>query len=71
MEIKDLIPEHKELRDIIISSNLTTCYLILEELLSIKKRTIHYEKFREHWIDTYKSVYDLTAKMKTRKSSRL
>jgi hypothetical protein len=65
MEPKDLSLELKELREVTISSNLTTCYLILEELLSVKEETIHYQEFSEHWIDTYKDVYKLIAKMKT------
>jgi hypothetical protein len=64
MEPKDLSLELKELREVIISSNLTTCYLLLEELLSVKEETIHYQEFSEHWIDTYKDVYRLIAKMK-------
>jgi len=71
MKLKDLIPEHKDLQDAIISSNMTTCYLILEELFSARKETIHYDKFREHWIDTYKHVYDLISSMKPRQSTRL
>ena len=65
MEPKDLSLELKELRDVIISSNLTTCYLLLEELSSAKDETLHYQEFSEHWIDTYKDVYKLIVKMKT------
>ena len=71
MELKHLIQEHKDLQDAIVSSNMTTCYLILEELFSVRKETLQYDKFRKHWIDMYKEVYDLIAEMKPRKSSRL
>ncbi len=64
MEPKDLSLELKELREVIISSNLTTCCLILEELLSAKEETIHYQEFSGHWIDTYRDVYKIIAKMK-------
>lgn len=71
MELKSLTPELNELRKVIISSNLTTCYLILNELTLKKDQTVHYETFRAGWIDTYKDVYKLVSKMKMRKSSRL
>jgi hypothetical protein len=70
MELKSLTPELDELRNVIISSNLTSCYLILNELTLKEDQTVHYEKFRAGWIDTYKDVYKLVSKMKTRKSSR-
>jgi len=70
MELMDLSPELNELRIIVISSHLTTCFLILEELAPQRERTYHYERFREEWIETYKNVYKLVSKMKTRKSSR-
>ena len=70
MELKSLTPELDELRNVIISSNLTSCYLILNELTLKEDQTVHYEQFRASWIDTYKDVYKLVSKMKTRKSSR-
>jgi len=70
MEIRSLSPELDELRKVIISSNLTTCYVILNELTLKEGEAVHYEKFRTGWIDTYKDVYRLVSKMKTRKSSR-
>ena len=70
MEIKSLTPELDELRKVIISSNLTTCYLILNELALKEGETTYYEGFRARWIDTYKDVYKLVSKMKMRKSSR-
>jgi len=36
MKLKPLNPEIDELRKIIISSNLTSCYILLEELLAAK-----------------------------------
>ena len=69
MEMVDLPPELNEIRKIILSSHLTTCFLILEELAP-QRRTRHYERFRQEWIETYKNAYKLVSKMKTRKSSR-
>lgn len=70
MELIDLPPDLNELRKIIISSHLTTCFLILEELAPKRQRTYHYERFRKKWIETYKNVYNLVSKMKIRKSSK-
>jgi hypothetical protein len=70
MELRPLSPEFEELRRVIISSNLTTCYLILDELISRRDERLFYEKFRKEWVDVYKEVYSLVSKMKTRKSSR-
>jgi len=71
MELKSLAPEFDELRKVIISSNLTSCYVILNELALKEGETVHYEKFRAGWIDTYKDVYKLISKMKIRKSPRI
>ncbi|TET93161.1 MAG: hypothetical protein E3J46_00205 [Desulfobacteraceae bacterium] len=70
MELKPLPPELSELRNVIISSNLTSCYLILNELALKEGEKAHYEKFKTGWIDVYKDVYKLVSRMKTRKSSR-
>jgi len=70
MDLKPLSPELNELRNVVISSNLASCYLILELLKSEKNETLNYEKFRDHWIDIYKSTYGIVSKMKPRKSSR-
>ena len=70
MDLKPLPPELNELRNVIISSNLASCYLILELLKSEKNETLNYEKFRDHWINIYKSTYGIISKMKPRKSSR-
>lgn len=70
MELKPLSPELEELRSVIISSNLTTCYLILDELISKRDERLFYDKFRKEWVDVYKEVYGRVSKMKTRKSSR-
>jgi len=71
MELKSLSPEFDELRKVIIASNLTGCYLLLNEIALRQGETAHYEKFRAEWIDTYKDVYKLVSKMKKRSSSRL
>jgi hypothetical protein len=70
MELKPLSPELNELRNVIISSNLTTCFLILNELVSKPDKPLHYEPVRDDWIEMYKNVYKIVSKMKTRKSSR-
>jgi hypothetical protein len=70
MYLKPMSPEMDELRKVIISSNLTTCYLILEVLKSEKNETSLYKDFRDQWIDIYKSTYRVVSKMKARKASR-
>ena len=70
MELKPLSPELQELRNAIISSNLTTCYLVLDELISSRGERLFYDKFRKEWLDVYKEVYKVVSKWKTRKSSR-
>ncbi len=70
MELKPLSPELSELRNVVISSNLASCYLVLELLKSDKNETLNYERFRDQWIDVYKSTYGIVSKMKPRKISR-
>ncbi len=70
MELKALSPELNELRNVVLSSNLASCYLVLELLKSEKNETLNYEKFRDQWIEIYKSTYGIVSKMKPRKSSR-
>ena len=70
MELTDLSSELNELRNVIISSNLTSCYLVLQELASMKDETLLYERFRKHWMGTYKGFYDIVAQMKSRKPRR-
>ena len=70
MELANLSPELKELRDVIISSSLTSCYLVLEELANKKEEVLYYEKFRSRWLEVYKGIYEIVVKMKTRRPSR-
>jgi hypothetical protein len=70
MDLKPLSPELDELRNVILSSNLTSCYLVLELLKSEKNETLIYDKFRSHWMDIYKSAYNFISKMDSRKSTR-
>jgi hypothetical protein len=70
MELANLSPELKELRDVIISSSLTSCYLVLEELADKEEAVLYYQKFRSHWLEVYKGVYETVVKMKARKPSR-
>jgi hypothetical protein len=67
MDFEPLSPELSELRNVIISSNLASCYLVLELLKSEKNKTLNYEKFRSQWIDIFKSTYGKVSKMKPRK----
>jgi hypothetical protein len=68
MELMELSPELNELRNAIISSNLTSCFLILDELGFRKGKTCHYEELRDEWIETFKNVHKLVSKTKPRKS---
>ena len=70
MELKELSPELNELRNVIISSHLSTCYLLMERLPLKEGETYRYEKFREEWIEMYKNVYKIVSKMRPRKSVR-
>ena len=70
MELTDLSPELNELRNVVISSNLTSCYLILQELMSLKDETLVYDRFRKHWMKMYKDFYEICAQMKARRSPR-
>jgi len=70
MELKPLSAELEEVRKVIISSSLTTCYLIINAIVLSKDETCHYDKFRDDWINTYKDIYKHVSKMKTRKPSR-
>lgn len=70
MELTDLSPELNELRNVIISSNLTSCYLILQEITSLKDETLVYDKFRKHWLEMYKGFHGMVAEMRIRKSAR-
>jgi hypothetical protein len=70
MELKPLSPELNELRNVIISSNLTSCYLVLELLKSDRDETLNYDKFKNHWIEIYKSTHGIISKMKPRRISR-
>jgi hypothetical protein len=70
MELTKLSPDMKEIRDAVISSNLTSCYLILEALTSLKGDTLPYDRFRGHWLETYKGFKTVVGKMKARTSRR-
>ena len=70
MELKRLPPNLDELRNVIITSNLTSCYLVLELLKSERNETLTYDNFKSHWMDIYKSTYGIVSKMKPRKRSR-
>jgi hypothetical protein len=70
MKLKPLSAEIDELRKIIISSNLTSCYIMLEELLASKGERLFFDKFRARWIDIFKNVYDHVDRMKPRKDQR-
>lgn len=66
MELKPLPPELDELRSIIISTSLTSCFLLFEELTAAGGRKIYYDKFRARWIQVFKDVYGQISKMQPR-----
>ena len=68
MMLKSLPKDLDELRKTIISSNLTTCYLILNELAGDKP--VRYQKFKDEWIHLYDDTYKLVSKMKPRVPKR-
>ncbi len=70
MELKELSPELTELRNVILSSHLSSCYLILQHLGMGKDESFSYMKFKEEWIEMYKNTYKIISKMKPRRSSR-
>ena len=71
MELKPLPSELSELRNVTISANLVSSFLILQQLTYKRYKTLHYEAFREEWIELYKNTYKIVSKMKSRESSRL
>jgi hypothetical protein len=70
MELKNLSADATELRSVIIASSMASCYLILEEMAAHSDMTVHYEDFRQKWIDLYKSVYKTVSQWKPREKSR-
>ena len=70
MELKPVSVDAAELRSVIIASNMASCYLILEEIAAHNNVTVHYEDFRQKWIDLYKSVYETVSQWKPRGKSR-
>ena len=70
MELKPIPADLDELRKVIISSNLTTCYLVLDALALKKGSTLRYQEFKDEWIEMYKDTYRIVSKMKPRRSTR-
>ena len=70
MELKNVSADATELRSVIIASSMASCYLILEEMAAHSNMTVHYEDFRQKWIDLYKSVYKTVSQWKPRGKSR-
>ena len=70
MKLKPLSAENDELRKIVLSSSLTSCYLILEEMIAAKGERLFFDKFRTRWIDIFKNVYEHVGKMQPRKEPR-
>ena len=70
MELKPVSADAAELRSVIIASNMASCYLILEEMAAHNNMTVHYEDFRQKWIDLYKSVHKTVSQWKPRGKSR-
>lgn len=70
MELKNLSTDAAELRSVIIASSIASSYMILEEMAAHREVTVHYEDFREQWIDLYKSVYKTVSQWKPRRQAR-
>ena len=70
MELNNLSSEAAELRSIITASSMTSCYLIMDRMLSQGDTTLHYEDFRREWIDLFKEGYTSVSKMKSRSEPR-
>ncbi len=70
MELAELSPGLKDLRDAIISSNLASCYLILQAVESNKDDPLIFDAFRKRWLDAYKGFYNTVSAMRVRRSSR-
>lgn len=71
VDLKRLSDDSNELRSVIISSSMASCYVMLEEIASHRGLTVPYQDFRRRWIDLYKSVYDNVSQWKTRATVRL
>jgi hypothetical protein len=71
MDLKKLSNNSNELRSVIISSSMASCYMILEEMASHRGLSVPYHEFRRRWIDLYKSVYDNVSHWKPRAAARL
>jgi hypothetical protein len=70
VELNNLSSEAAELRSIIISSSMTSCYLLMDQMLSQGDTTLHYEDFRREWIDLFKQVYKSVSRMRPRSEPR-
>jgi len=70
MELKKLSADSDELRSVILASSMASCYLIVEEMAAHRDLTVHYEDFRQEWIDLYKSVYKTVSQWKPRSMPR-
>ncbi len=70
MELKHLSPELEDVRSVVIASNITSCYLILNEMFTRRGETLFYDKFKKEWLSVYKEIYKQVSKMKPRKVAR-
>jgi len=70
MELKPLSPEFDELRNVLIASNMASCYLILNEIMTRRGEAFFYETFKNEWLGVYKEIHKYVSKMKPRKAER-
>jgi hypothetical protein len=70
VELDKLSSETAELRSIIMASNMTSCYLIMERIAAQGETGLYYEDFRRDWIDLFKEVHRLVSRMRPRRKAR-
>ena len=70
MEFKSLSSEAAELRNIILASSMTSCYLIMERMIAQRDISLHYEDFRGEWIELFKNVHRAVSRMRPRNELR-
>ena len=70
MKLNNLSSEAAELRSTIIASSMTSCYLIMDQVMAQGDITLHYEDFRRDWIDLFKQIHRSVSQMKVRTKPR-
>jgi hypothetical protein len=70
MDLNSLSSEAAELRNIILASSMTSCYLIMDRILAQGETALHYEDLRREWIGLLKDVHRLVSRMRPRSKAR-